>query len=270
MTNFTSGRSSSLGTANWAHKKAIPDEEAQFLGDGEPTSRFRSRASLRNFTGVRGRHEMIEDNIRRKIENLITRAPPLFQSGGVARDTRHLAACEAWITEALNVIQLTIPAPNNAYRVRIEKTGGGGAVQQVASISEMLRALLPDIDDGLLGDLGNKIRAETFDDFLDHAELYVQKGRKMEAGVIAGVVFEDTIRRIHRDKIADDTDLKLEDVINALAKQNVITGLQSKQAKVAAHVRTKATHAQWDEFELPDVESTIQITKRFLADHLGG
>jgi len=49
--------------------------------------------------------------------------------------------------------------------------------------------------------LGNKIRAETFDDFLDHAVFYAKKGRKMEAGVIAGVVFEDTIRRIHREKI---------------------------------------------------------------------
>jgi hypothetical protein len=92
----------------------------------------------------------------------------------------------------------------------------------------------------------------------------------MQAGVIAGVVFEDTIRRIHRDKIGDDKGKQLEDVINALATQNVITGLQSKQAKVAAHVRTKATHAQWGEFELSDVESTIQITKRFLADHLRG
>jgi len=212
---------------------------------------------------------MIEDNIRRKIGDLIRRAAPLVQ-GGRLRDVHHMAGCEAWITEARNVIQLAIPTPSNYYRVGIEKHDGGGVLQRVASISEMLSALLPDIDAGLLGDLGNKIRAETFDDFLDHAERYVQKGRKMEAGVVAGVVFEDTIRRIHRDKIADDKGLKLEDVINALAKQSVITGLQSKQAKVAAHVRTKATHAQWDEFELPDVESTIQITKRFLGDHLGG
>lgn len=213
---------------------------------------------------------MIEDNIRRKIEDLIRRSASLVNDGGVARDTRHLAGCEAWITEALNVIQLAIPGPSNAYRVRIEKTGGGGAVQRVASMTEMLRALLPDIDAGLLGDLGNKIRAETFDDFLDHAELYRQEGRKMEAGVIAGVVFEDTIRRIYRDKITDDKDQSLEDLINGLAKRDVITGQQSKQSKVAAHVRTKATHAQWDEFDLTGVEGTIQITKLLLREHLGG
>ncbi len=92
----------------------------------------------------------------------------------------------------------------------------------------------------------------------------------MEAGVIAGVVFEDTIRRIYRDKITDDKDQSLEDLINGLAKRDVITGQQSKQSKVAAHVRTKATHAQWDEFDLTGVEGTIQITKLLLREHLGG
>jgi len=88
---------------------------------------------------------------------------------------------------------------------------------------------------------------------------------------IAGVVFEDTIRRIYRDKITDDDKGKqIEDLINALARQSVITGQQSKQAKVAAHVRAKATHALWDEFDLAGVEATIQITKCFLREHLGG
>ena len=215
---------------------------------------------------------MIEDNIRRKIEELIARAPVLvgFGGSGIARNTFQMAQCEAWITEALNIVELAIPTPNNAYRVCIEKQGGGGVVQRVASTAQMLQALLKDIDADLLGSLGNKIRAETFDDFLDHAESYRQKNRKMEAGVIAGVVFEDTIRRIYRDKVTDDKDQKLEDMINALAKQNIITGQQSKQAKVAAHVRTKATHAQWDEFDLAGVQSTIQITKLFLREHLGG
>ena len=93
----------------------------------------------------------------------------------------------------------------------------------------------------------------------------------MQAGVIAGVVFEDTIRRIYRNKIADDDKGKnLEDLISALAREGVITGQQSKQAKVAAHVRSKATHALWDEFNIDGVQATIQLTRRFLADHLGG
>lgn len=217
---------------------------------------------------------MIEENVRRKIQDLIHRSQPLvISTTGVARDTKHLSECEGWIAEALNIIELAVPIPSNAYRQRIDTLGQGRAYSlpaRVGSIAQILSALLPDIDAGLLGELGNKIRAETFDDFLDHAESYAREGKKMEAGVIAGVVFEDTIRRLYRVRIDQDKGHKLEDLINVLAKQNVITGQQSKQAKVAAHVRTKATHAQWDEFDLAGVENAIQITRHFLREHFGG
>ena len=36
-------------------------------------------------------------------------------------------------------------------------------------------------------------RAEVFDNFLDHAHSYLDRDMKNEAGVIGGVVFEDTI-----------------------------------------------------------------------------
>lgn len=217
---------------------------------------------------------MIEESIRRKIEDLIDRSVPIVDGcgpGGIARSILDEFACHGWLAEALNVVELAIPMPDNAYRQRVERVaGGGGLVLRVGSIAEIFRALLPDIDAGLLGHLGNKIRAETFDNFLDHAEMYRQEGRPQEAGVIAGVVFEDTIRRIFRDKIGDDKDQSLEGLINTLTKRDVITGQQSKQAKVASHVRTKATHARWDEFDLAGVEATIEITRLFLREHLGG
>ena len=148
---------------------------------------------------------------------------------------------------------------------------GSKLLQRVASVAETLHALLADVDAGLLGDLGDQVRAETFDNFLEHGEAYLGDDRKMEAGVIAGVVFEDTVRRIYRNKIADDDKgKKLEQLINALTTRDVITGQQSKQAKVAAHVRSMATHALWDEFNIDGVQDTIQVTRKFLADHLGG
>jgi hypothetical protein len=93
---------------------------------------------------------MIEDNIRRKIETLIQRSPSLVTLAATARDTRHLAQCDGWITEALNVVEVAVPSPTNAYRARISKVGHGAAVQRVASMAEILRALLLDIDAGLL------------------------------------------------------------------------------------------------------------------------
>jgi hypothetical protein len=216
---------------------------------------------------------MIEQNIREKLQLLISRARAMPHTmSGNAHDHRQAALCERWLTEALNVIELAVPRPNNAYRRRVEalSKGSHGLIAAVHSVSEVFEALLQDIDAGLLGDLNNKITAGIFDDFLDHAEEYARHSRKMEAGVIAGVVFEDTVRRIYRDKIADDKGRSLEDLINALAGDDIITGQQSKQAKVASHVRTKATHAQWDEFDLRGVTDTIGLTRVLLSKHLGG
>jgi hypothetical protein len=210
--------------------------------------------------------------IEEKIRHLVERSAPLTTNSDLPRNGQHKSEYDGWITEALNIIEVAVPKPNNAYRRSIDKlVERGFLIQNVRSIGQILSALLQDIDAGLLGDLGNQIRAETFDDFLDHAEFYQKEGRKQEAGVIAGVVFEDTVRQICRDKCGiTDKDQKLEDLINTLKGRGVITGQQSKQAKVGSHVRTKATHAQWDEFDLEGVAATIQITKIFLREHLGG
>ncbi len=217
---------------------------------------------------------MIQENVRRKIEDLISRAERLASADIMQRDEQHYAACETFFAETLNAIELAIPLETHPYRQKIKsiaRPNGGVAnsPQQLRNAGAVLQSALSDIDAGLIADFGNAIRAETFDDFLDHAEAYQQEGQKPAAGVLAGVVFEDTIRRICRGKGISEKGRNLEDLISDLARQGVINALQSKQAKVAAHVRTKATHAQWDEFDLDGVSNTIQTTRRLLQDHLG-
>jgi hypothetical protein len=215
---------------------------------------------------------MIEAAVKKKIQELIARAKAHPQTtNGLARDAGQRVACQVWITEALNVIELAVPRPSNAYRRKIEVLSKAtGIISSVNAIAQLLGALLSDSDAGLLGNFADQIRAETFDDFLDQAEAYLKSDRKVESGVIAGVVFEDTVRRIYRNQGHDDKDRKLEDLINTLARDGIISGQQSKQAKVAAHVRTKATHAQWDEFDLQGVTDTIQITRLLVREHLEG
>jgi hypothetical protein len=116
--------------------------------------------------------------------------------------------------------------------------------------------------------LANAIRAETFDNFLDHAIEYQKKNRKDEAGAIAGIVFEDTMRKIFADKVDKFSRPGLEQVIIALTKNGTITDQQAKQARVGAHVRTKASHAEWSGFDMDGVNDTIKITKALIEAHL--
>jgi hypothetical protein len=41
------------------------------------------------------------------------------------------------------------------------------------------------MDARLIANFGNRIRAETFDDFLDHADAYRESGERQAAGVLA-------------------------------------------------------------------------------------
>jgi hypothetical protein len=214
---------------------------------------------------------MLEQAIRAKIQDL-TRRSDALTSGGRLRDAGHIGLCQGWITEAMNIIELAVPIENNSYRRQVTKIGEGDGefIADVASIAAILRGLLPDIDAGLIADFGNTIRAETFDDFLEHADTYLKDGQKQAAGVLAGVVFEDTIRRICRDRGIVEKGEDIDKLISALAKQTAITGQQARQARTAAFVRTQATHAQWDEYDLDGVAATITLTRTLLRDHLGG
>ena len=65
-------------------------------------------------------------------------------------------------------------------------------------MTALLGRLLEEIEHGLLTTIENQAIAATFDDFLDHGAEYLNRRRKDEAAVIAGIVFGDTIRRICR------------------------------------------------------------------------
>ena len=112
------------------------------------------------------------------------------------------------------------------------------------------------------------MQIEVFDDFLDHAKWYRKNGKTNEAGVIAGVVFEDSVRRCCRKHGIEERGRKLDQLISALEKGGVISGTKAKRARVAAHVRTKATHAQWDEYDESDLQTAIEFTNLFISTHI--
>jgi orotate phosphoribosyltransferase-like protein len=124
-------------------------------------------------------------------------------------------------------------------------------------MAAMLRRLLEDIKGGLLTTVENRAIAVTFDDFLDHGTEYLKRGRKDEAAVISGIVFEDTIRRICRVLGVAENGVPLDTLISELTKRDVLTEVKAKRARAAAGLRTSAAHARWEEIELTDVRPLL-------------
>jgi len=138
----------------------------------------------------------------------------------------------------------------------------------VREFASVLTALLVDSRGGLLATVADCARAEAFDDFLDHVADYMRASKKNEAGVIAGVVFEDSLRRICRKHGIEEKGKKLDALISDLGARNLLTPVKAKRARASADVRTKATHAQWDEFELDDVRATIEFARELVESKL--
>lgn len=213
----------------------------------------------------------IEESIAERINELIHDSIPLSAPLDL-KDHRRLQLCSGWMASALNIVQIVCPNETNAYRKKAEEIASRdsmwAAINDVGEFAAILSNLTRDIERGLLSSIADKARAETFDDFLDHGRDYLKQRRKLEAGVICGVVFEDTLRRICRKHGIEERDIKLDALIIELTKIDVLSAVKAKRARVAAHVRTKATHAQWDEFELTDVSATIDIIQELINAQL--
>lgn len=216
----------------------------------------------------------IEESLRARLNELVAESAPLSigNENDQLVDPRQEAACSAWITAAHNAVHLMIEQPDSPYRLKADRIANGrhgyGIHHAVAEFGSVISSLIKDADAGLLASVADQARAEAFDDFLDHANHYLQNARKQEAGVIAGVVFEDALRRICRKLAIVEKGQKVDALISELATRNELTPVKAKRARAAADVRTKATHAQWDEFELDDVRSTIEFTRALIETKL--
>lgn len=216
----------------------------------------------------------LEERIENKFKELITQGNQLIigNENGQVRSRNHAYSCKGWLASAQNLVYLVVSSPKNPYQASVDKICSkerGMCVQEsVGEVNVILQSLLNDINNGLLASVENQTKALVFDDFLDHAKAYAKQEMKNEAGVIAGVVFEDTLRNISRNNEVEEPGVKLDKLITELMRLDVISQIEAKRARVAAHVRTKATHAQWEEFNLSDVKASIKFTEELINENL--
>jgi hypothetical protein len=206
------------------------------------------------------------DTIRYRLEALIEEGSRLRHGDDrdVCTDSDHFQNCKGWVTGVRSFLRVLFPSGDSIYTQEVDeltKQDWGWTVNQlVGEICAILKHLSADFSAGLLSSIEDQTRILIFDNFLDHARHYLDDNKKNEAGVIAGVVFEDTIRRIADKSSITQAGVNLDKVISALSQAQIISGAMAKRARAAAHVRTKATHAQWDEFESGDAAAAISTT----------
>jgi hypothetical protein len=208
--------------------------------------------------------------IEQRLNDLLRTAPTGDTLLGKLFEDR--SKLQGWGISAMSLISSVVQDARHPYRNSIVLLGlnlpsyGGDTVVKLRGMLEQLRA---DFAAGLLTNLESQISAQTFEDLLVHAGAYLHDGRKEPAGVLTGVVFEDTIHKLCARHGIPHAGLTLEPLLTALGSKNVLTALERKEGITAAGLRTSATHARWDEFDADQVESVLRFTRRLLQEKLG-
>lgn len=214
----------------------------------------------------------IEPRVKERAQSLIQEGEALGMLE--ARNaTGHRARCAAWIAATLNITdQICDRDSQYSRQVQLEVTQFAAIPlmigQTVAGLTGILRNMVSDAEGGLIGSVADRASAETFDNFLDHGEAYWRENRKEPAGAIAGVVFEDSVKRLCHKIGVDTAGRDLDNLISALASSGSLTGVEAKRARAAAGVRNSALHAHWGEFSLDDVSATINFLRTVILPKL--
>ena len=183
---------------------------------------------------------------------------------------RYCAECAGWLAAASHVATIACPNDAHPYREHIAKVLGAYPVNfataraKVSGVAAILSQLDQDANAGLLTTLADATRAETFDSMLDHAQAALDQRQHQSSGVLAGVVFEDVVRRGCEKHSITENGVKLDELISELGRRGMLSGVKAKRARAAAAVRTSATHARWDEYTLEDVDSTIRLSRELI------
>jgi hypothetical protein len=180
---------------------------------------------------------------------------------------------QAWMTSAANLISLTT-SPGSYFLGELERIttskelGGGAPWALVQKMQGLLTALKDETNHGLLHRLEDVVMATAFDDFLDHADAFHRANKAREAGVLAAIVLEDTIKRIAKRNSVDGSGLTLEPLVDALVKAGIFTPVKAKRVKAYAGVRNPALHAEWDKFDIRDAGELISGTRELIEHFL--
>ncbi|HJX31434.1 MAG TPA: DUF4145 domain-containing protein [Thermodesulfobacteriota bacterium] len=215
---------------------------------------------------------MIQEQVKRRFEDLSKQAQQIPLQGN--QEIGRYAAPQAfyaWASSALSVIQ-GVFGKDSPYYVRLEtETAGihGNYVSedQLGACRGIFQGAKSDVDGGYLFDLQTSFSGEIFGDFVSAAKTALGEGHHTVATVLACAALEDALKRFATSKGLSVENKSMEDVVNALKAQGLVTGSQKTLLAAMPKIRNQAMHADWSKLTSQDAGSVISFVEQFLLNH---
>jgi uncharacterized protein YutE (UPF0331/DUF86 family) len=155
---------------------------------------------------------------------------------------------------------------NEAFSIiQNSKRNGGYCVMNIQQLIGHLKFIKDGLENNWLIKIRDEISGNEMINFLNYAYGFIKEGKKVESSIISTALLEDTVRKIGKKFLVEHKDL--EQVINGLKRENIISKTDSNKWKYYSGLRNSALHANWDEFELDDIEK-LTNDLRIIIDEL--
>lgn len=225
----------------------------------------------------------LDDQIKKEVESLVQKGQAfLRRAQGLSRGIEgdELAEVASWVTRLGQIIRRlygensqhfktysTALATTNFYNLH---SNWNAHLAQVVGVA---KAIEHDLSSGLLTNFRAIVQADIFADFLEMGEYLLQEGYKDAAAVIIGSVLEDGLRKLsemHDLPITNEAGkpLTIDPLNNQLAKQEVYSKLIQKQITSWAHIRNKAAHGEFGEYNREQVQMMLLFVQSFASEYL--
>ena len=225
----------------------------------------------------------LDDRIKTEVETLVQKGQAMLRKAqGLSRamEGDELADVASWVTRLGQIIRRlygensqhfetysTALATTNFYNLH---SNWNAQLSQVVGVA---KAIEHDLASGLLTDFKSIVQADIFADFLEMGEYLLQEGYKDAAAVIIGSVLEDGLRKLserHGLPVTNESGkpLTIDPLNNQLSKQDIYSKLTQKQITSWAHIRNKAAHGEFGEYNRDQVQMMLLFVQSFASEHL--
>ncbi|WNF47266.1 hypothetical protein RHP75_02175 [Pseudomonas sp. SG20056] len=124
-----------------------------------------------------------------------------------------------------------------------------------------------DVEGGYIFNIEKSVTGELFGDLVALAKASLAEGHHTVATVLASAALEDALKRF---AIANSLDVEgntMDQVVNSLKSQGLISGPQKALLAAMPKIRNQAMHANWDKLTPQDAGSMVGFVEHFLLSN---
>lgn len=225
----------------------------------------------------------ISNIVKNEVNSIVSLGETIVKQASAARSSLEgsdLAEVTSWVTRVGQLILKLYGENSQHYKIYTKAIGIDnfyvinsnwyGHVSQVHGVALTVKH---DIENDLISNIKGLLQAEIFANFLEIGEHLLNEGYKDAAAVTIGAVLEDGLRELSKKNYIsvvkpNGAPKTIEPLNTELTQNEVYSKLVQKQVTSFAHIRNKAAHGQYDEYDASQVQMMLLFVQGFSEQHL--